>query len=270
MTAQTTLSQSKDIKSVQVFLSVDGKDAPTTAPALPDLSVYVDKQPAKVASLRSAKNDPLLFALVIDTSASEAKRADATRDAAQQIFEALSKGGSRGYLVIFGSRVLTSNAPVQSSSAQTALDHLQFGGGSAVFDAVGVTCTRLLTRLANPDAPRRVILLLSDGDDNMSHITPSEAEQDAVREGIAIFSLSSGSTPHGEHFLQEASKETGGQWIATRNPGDGVKTLLAAIDRQWVLTLLPPESPDQKLHAMQIKSSEKGLRISAPAQIPLE
>jgi VWFA-related protein len=259
-----------DKPSVQVLFTAAGKSGSPAMPTSSELSVFVDNQPAKVNTLRSSKNDPLLFAVVVDASRSDASNADLIKKAAFQLFQGLSTGGNQGYLVLFNHSVATSSQPLQLSQAQSVLDAAKFGGGTAVYDAIEQTCIQKLSRSGNPDTPRRVILLISDGEDNSSHVTHTAAEETAEKEGVAVFSLitqSSLAGPHGEHFMKELSQDTGGRAISVMNPTDGVAPLLTAIEEQWALSFVPSQSLDQKLHSLGIKTSQKHIHISAPAHI---
>lgn len=269
-TAEQKPQSPPDDKSVHVFLTASDKhDSPATL-AQPELSISVDKQPAQVSTLRAAKSDALLFAVVVDTSKSDAGDSALIKKAALQLFQSLSAGGNQGYLVLFNASVATSKQPLQASQAQSALDAAKFGGGTAVYDAIQQTCIQKLSRSGNPDTPRRVILLISDGEDNLSHVTHTAAEEIAEKEGVAVFSLitqSSLAGPHGEHFMKEISQDTGGRAVSVKNPTEGVAPLLAAVEEQWALSFVPAQSVDQKLHSLSIKTSQKDIRISAPARI---
>jgi|SRR5579871_885945 len=270
---QTTVQKPQsppDNKSVRVFLTAsDKRDSPVVL-AQSELSVSVDKQPGQVNTLRAAKSDALLFAVVVDTSKSDAGGAALIKKAALQLFRGLSTGGNQGYLVLFNASVATSKQPLQISQAQSVLDAANFSGGTAVYDAIEQTCIQKLSRAGNPDTPRRVILLISDGEDNQSHVTHTAAEETAEKEGVAVFSLiteSSLAGPQGEHFMKEVSQDTGGRAIGVKIPMDGVAPLLTAIEDQWALSFVPAQSLDQKLHSLGIKTSQKDVRISAPAHI---
>jgi VWFA-related protein len=233
----------------------------------------VDKQSAQVNTLRAAKSDALLFAVVVDTSKSDASGAALIKKAALQLFQGLSTDGNQGYLVLFDVSVAISNQPLQVSQAQSALDAAKFEGGTAVYDAIEQTCIQKLSRSGNPNTPRRVILLISDGEDNLSHVTPTAAEETAEREGVAVFSLiteSSLAGPRGEHFMKEVSQNTGGLAISVRNPRDGVTPLLRAVENQWALSFVPAQSLDEKFHSLGIRTLQKDIRISAPAHIRVQ
>jgi len=259
-----------DNKPVQVFLTASDKHDSPVVLAQSELSVSVDKHPGQVNTLRAAKSDALLFAVVVDTSRSDAGGAALIKNAALQLFQGLSTGGNQGYLVLFNHLVAMSKQPLQISQVQSALDATNFSGATAVYDAIEQTCTQKLSRSGNPDTPRRVVLLISDGEDNSSRVTHTAAEESAEKEGVAVFSLitqSSLSGPRGERFMKEVSQDTGGRAISVKNPMDGVAPLITAIEDQWAVSFLPAQSLDQKLHSLGIKTSQKDVRISAPAHI---
>jgi hypothetical protein len=96
---------------VQVYLTASNKD---NSPAILDqseLRVFVDIHPAQVISLRSASEDKLLFAILVDTSTSTKKEADSIKEAAIRLFQSLAAGGNQGYLVVFDTEVRMSGRP---------------------------------------------------------------------------------------------------------------------------------------------------------------
>jgi hypothetical protein len=176
--------------------------------------------------------------------------------------------------VLFNDEVATleSPRPISASEAKKALDLAKFGGGTAVYDAIETTCRQRLSRSENPTVSRRVILLISDGEDNSSHVTHAKAEQAALEEGVSVFSVvtknpMSGSK--GEEFLKEVSQMTG-SLETDKNLKQGVSLLLAAIKAQWVVTLVSPQSADGNLHSMRIKSAQKDVRVLAPSGVLLK
>ena len=270
-TVVPAVQSSLDKTQFQVFLTASGKhDSPVTLDQS-KLSVSVDGQPAQINTLRSAKNDVLLFAVVVDMSKSDSGSGDSIKKAALQIFQALSANGNQGYLALFNDRVAISDKPAQVSRVQKALDTARYGGGTAVFDAIQQTCTQKLSRAGNPDTPRRVIVLISDGDDNASQVTHTASEETAEKEGVAIFSLITESPfaerPRGAHVLKELSERTGGQAFGGKSPTAEVAPLLAAVEDQWALSFVPAQSLNPKLHVLAMKTAEKDIRISAPAHI---
>jgi len=97
-----------------------------------------------------------------------------------------------------------------------------------------------------------------------------KAYEAAEAEGVSIFSLETGSPNRLDKFaLKEFSHDTGGEFVEKKN-SDGVNSLLAAIDRQVAVSLTRIQKPDGKLHLLTVKTSQRGIHISAPAEISLE
>jgi len=77
-------------------------------------------------------------------------------------------------------------------------DHIlrtRAGGGTAVYDAVYDACENQLSHPPRPpgdqpDIVRRVMILISDGEDNLSTHTRSEAIEMAQRTSVVIYSIS--------------------------------------------------------------------------------
>jgi Ca-activated chloride channel homolog len=255
---------------VQVFATMSTKDGSVATPATSTLQAAIDKQPAQVLLLRPVKDDKLLFAVLIDISSSEASKEQPIKDAALRLFQGLSNEQSYGYLVLVNQLVLPSKRPLQPSEVQATLDRIRFYGGTALYDGIGQICTQILGISQNPDTPRRVLILLSDGDDNYSHLTFAKAEEAAEREGVAIFSLAESSSPSkGEASLKQASKDTGGREIVVNKLSEGIAPLLTAIQGQLVLSIAPSQAADQKLHSLAVKTTEKDISVSVPAHILL-
>ncbi len=274
---------------VQIYFTLTGKGDSPPDPSQSQFSALIDKQPAKVSSLRSADGDKLLFALLVDTNGNGAAAGGEIKAAALRIFQELQDSGSQGHLVVFNTQIAMSKQAVSISEVQRKLDSVQFNGGSALFDAIGETCTKILSRRENPEFPRRAIILISDGYDyrtgnliQQSQIDATKADEIAEREGVAIFSLTTevsirekgewavpAEISMGARFLQEASQFTGGQAFYETEVAKGVAPLLKAIHRQWILSLAPAQVPDQRMHSLTIKNSNKGLQLAAPVKILL-
>jgi Ca-activated chloride channel family protein len=236
------------------------------------LSVRVDKAVAQVKGVRSVKDDPLLFAVVVDVSRSDASTANSIKEAAFQLFQGLAVAQNQGYLVLFNHTVAMSQAPISASEAKKVLDLATFSGGTAVYDAIEQTSRQKLSRSGNPARSRRLILLISDGEDNQSHVTNKKAEQAALEEGVAVFSVvtkGSMSGPQGEKFLKEVSQVTGG-FATDKDLKRAVSVSLAAVEAQWAVTLVLTQSADRNLHSMQIKCTQRDVRISAPSGVFVE
>jgi Mg-chelatase subunit ChlD len=268
-TAQDAPASGAKPSPITVRLTASGN---TAAPALDkaSLSFTIDNKPAEVLSIHPAKNEPLLFVVLMDESTSMRARGEEMKDAALAIFKGLSSEGSQGYLGFFDVASSFTSRPVTVQEAQQILAKRQIGGGSAVFDAIAQSSYGILSRERNPNIPRRAIILITDGDDNQSKTPLDEAIQAAQRDGAAIFALSVDSHGPGERVLKDASAKTGGLEVTPRSIAEGVTPLLKAIDAQWAVTILPQQMPDKKLHTLNLHSLQSNVNLSAPAKILLQ
>jgi Mg-chelatase subunit ChlD len=91
---------------------------------------------------------------------------------------------------------------------------LRPGGGTAMYDALYFACRDKLLKAAKGLTVRRAIILLSDGDDNQSHVTREEAIEMAQRAEAIVYTIStnvSGTKGQGDKVLERIADATGGR-----------------------------------------------------------
>ncbi len=263
---------------MRIYLTPVSNDTQRAIPEATKFSLSFDGQPATITSLTSAKDEKLLFALLLDASGSNASIGDSTKAVAAQIFEKLSAMGGQGYLVIFKDRVFISQHTLSSEEVKTALAPVRFSKGTSLLDAIQKTCEQPLSRQNNPAVSRKIIVLLTDGEDSASTATREQAIQSAQKAGVSIFSMNTLSGHpemmslsehrHAQALFEQVSGETGGQWFST-TLDKSATDLLNAINDQWVLSFLAPPHSDGKLHALQLRFAERGMRLTYTPEIGL-
>lgn len=269
---QATPAHATDSVPTHVYVTVSDKKNLPARLRESSLAVSIDKHPVQVMSLEQANDENLAFAVLVDTSGSNRDHADNIKDAALEIFQGLSANNQEGYLITFNFGASATSKPISASQAQKMLAVLRFSGGTALFETIKATCETRLARAANPSTPPRVILLLSDGDDNYSHTTLAQAMNVALKEGVSIFSLSipsKESSPTAGQVLKQLSQATGGVNIIDKDLLQGAKSLVGAVDAQWKVDLATPPYTGLQLHPLKIRSLQEGVMISAPSQIAL-
>lgn len=268
--AQSPLATVQGSTPVTVYLTIAAKkkNVPLSGDSM-GLSATIDRQPAQLVNLRPANGDKLVYAVLLDNSTSDAREAKDLKAVAAEIFRSLADRGA-GYCGVFSTTLSVSERPLSPSEVDSALAGVRFGGGTALFDAIWQTSSRILSRSRNPGTLRRVLVLISDGDDNQSHVYETSAIEQAEMEGISIFSLTtSNSSSRGWKTLDEVSRETGGKVVRFDGTKNGIGPLLAAIDGQWAMSINVAQAPDRKLHSFTVQSTKPGLSVTAPVQIPL-
>lgn len=207
-----------DIKEVQIPFSVfDDKGNLVTSLKQNDFQVFENGVEQKVNYFTAPANLPLRFGILIDTSASARQRLKFEKEAAMQLgYYVLShEKDHQGFLMTFdhGPEVVldyTSNP----DDLTTALDKLEAGGGTALFDAIIEACQKNLLAAPGPGIPRRVLLVFSDGDDNLSKHSLEQAVDVALRADARIFVVSSngyGMNAPGDKALRELVEKTNGR-----------------------------------------------------------
>nr|WP_245632426.1 VWA domain-containing protein [Edaphobacter aggregans] len=109
----------------------------------------------------------------------------------------------------------TPQAPsVSASSSSKTIRKLRPGGGTALFDALYKTCHDQMLTLREEGAVRRILILVSDGDDNYSRSQVSDAIKMCQRAQTIVYAISTNISPRksrGDEVLRVISEATGGQ-----------------------------------------------------------
>src|SRR5215471_3445533 len=95
-----------------------------------------------------------------------------------------------------------------------AIRNISPGGSTAMRDAVYYTCREKLMKEQSTGPVRRVIILVSDGNDTQSHVYRKEAIDMAQRSETIIYTISTGlgySNGEGDHNLKLLAESTGGE-----------------------------------------------------------
>lgn len=196
-------------------------------------------QPEKVDQYRQVKNKGYDLMLAVDTSASMQavdfstkskviSRLDATKEVVSKFV--LGRQGDRVGLVIFGENAylhvpLTLDTISVSRMLNDTVSGMA-GNATAIGDAIGISVRTLRVRPVGS----RVLVLLTDGEDNSSSIPPLEAAKLAKQYGIRIYTVGVGKngqvpfpsqfggygmveTSIDEGLLKEIAAQTGGQYF---------------------------------------------------------
>jgi VWFA-related protein len=144
---------------------------------------------------------------------------------------------------------------------------LKPGGATALFDAVGLACTSRMEADGIKPA-RRVLVLVSDGDDNMSHILLDEAISIAQEAGVVIFAVSTGNMRRGNNILRWLAESTGGEAFFDLGPNNVGKTFSAIgteIENMYLVGFEPAGQDHKGFHSVELKVSGSGkVRVRAP------
>lgn len=176
---------------------------------------------------------PLTLGILIDTSLSQAKILDAERGASFRfIDQVLRERKDRFFVMQFDLGVLLHQGPTDSrrlleeALSQVGLPTrrelaLQTGGGTLLYESVLRASLDIMAGQSN----RKALIVLSDGGENGSKATYTEAVEAAIRTDTLIYSIFfPGRGPDSRETLSALSRDTGGSYfeVNKKRPIDDV------------------------------------------------
>src|ERR1700737_1375932 len=141
--------------------------------------------------------------------------------------------------------------------------------GPAMYDALYFASRDKLLKTSQNGPVRRAIILLSDGDDNMSHVTREEAIDMAQRAEVIVYTISTnvtGTRRTGDKVLERIADATGGRAFFPFQLNDVANAFFEIQDElrsQYALSYKPADfHTDGRYHTIEIMAqNHKGLRV---------
>ena len=264
----------KSVDEVNLAFTVTDKKGHFVSNLRPEDFRLLDNNqaPDRLTFFQQRSDLPLHLAVLIDASASVEYRFTFETDAASTFLKNILRPGiDKAFVVTFNDGVRTVVAPTdRPPSLRAALRQIRPSGNTALNDAVIYACDRL-RHVPEKQMTRRAIILISDGVDTVHRSTLQQAEQEASRSDVMIFSLTTNYSEEdangpGDDVLRELSASTGGGLL----PGhqdvqlqSGLRTVQKALHNQYVLAYMPSAFvPDGKYHPVELKTVKRGLRTN--------
>src|SRR6266403_1176096 len=203
-----------------------------------DFKIWDDTSPESIRYFSRQTDLPLRIGLLMDTSNSIRDRLKFEQDAATAfLFSVIRHNKDQAFVMTFDDEpALIQSFTDDAGRLRDEIVKTRAGGGTAVYDAIYDACAKELSHPPRPpgdqpDVVRRVMILISDGEDNLSNHTRSEAIEMAQRTSVVIYtistsiqwvSLTQNNEPSkagdrkyhltdGDKVLQELAEETGGR-----------------------------------------------------------
>jgi Ca-activated chloride channel homolog len=234
--SQTTIPITVNLVDV-LFTVLDRRNKLVPDLGQKDFQVLDDNVPQDIRYFSRQSDLPLRIGMLMDTSNSIRDRLKFEQDAANNfLYSVLRRNKDEAFVMTFDDEPQV----LQGFTGDTGLlrDKIlrtRAGGGTAVYDAIYDACTKELNHPPRPpgdqpDVVRRVMILISDGDDNLSTHTRAEAIEMAQRTSVVIYAISTSTEwvslddpskertgnrkyhlTEGDKVLQDLSDETGGR-----------------------------------------------------------
>ncbi len=237
-----------------------------------DFSVIDDNRPAdQIRSFHNETELPLQVGLLVDASNSVRDRFKFEQESAIEFLnQTIRPRYDEAFIVGFDvTPEVTQNFTDNTEALSRGVRALRPGGGTAMYDALYFACRDKLLKQERNGPVRRAIILLSDGDDNMSHVTREESIEMAQRAEVIIYTIStniSGGTRSGDKVLERIADATGGRAFFPFQLNDVANAFVEIQDElrsQYALSYKPAEfRADGRYHTIEILAqNHKGLRV---------
>ena len=148
------------------------------------------------------------------------------------------------------------------------LDDIRPSGGTALFDAIA----RSLPLFESRQHPRAALLLVSDGADTASDLTPTVVKQTLVRSDVFLYAIgidsadARASTRINPFTLSDLTAQGGGYTEIVKSTADlGAATARIAdeLNHQYMIGYTPTTSTDGKYHSIRVKTRNDAYRVRA-------
>jgi VWFA-related protein len=227
-----------------------------------DFKVFEDKVLQKVISLQH-QDTPVSIGLLVDNSGSMNSKRAAVAAAALDLIKASNPKDETFVINFTDQAYLDQDFTSDIGQLQSGLSHLSQSGGTALYDTV-VTAADKMERSAT--RPRKVLIVITDGDDNSSKLTLGDAIQRVQdMQGPIIYSIGllfgSDKSRHAKHDLQTLSSETGGIafFPASLKEVDSVTAEVARdIRNQYAIAYRSSHVSVEGYHAVKAEAKAKG------------
>ncbi|HUO16774.1 MAG TPA: VWA domain-containing protein [Verrucomicrobiae bacterium] len=230
-----------------------------------------NKPPAQINSFRAEANLPLQVGLLIDASSSVRDRFKFEQEAAIEFLnQTIRLHYDKAFVIGFDvTPEVTQDFTDNTDLLARGVHELRPGGGTALYDALYYACRDKLMKEPSVRNVRRAIVLLSDGEDNQSHVTMGEAIEMAQRAEAIVYTIStnvSGVKSKYDKILERISDATGGRSFAPFQISDVVNAfadIQEELRSQYAIAYRPADfKHDGHYRTIEIAAKDaKNLRV---------
>src|SRR3984893_9838707 len=227
-----------------------------------NFKAFEDKAPQKIISLQH-QDTPVSIGLLVDNSGSMSTKRTAVGSAALDLVKA-SNPQDETFLINFSDQAyLDQDFTSDIGALQNGLAHLSQSGGTALYDTV-ITAADKMERSAT--RPRKVLIVITDGDDNSSKLNLDDAIHHVQNmQGPIIYSIGllfgGDKSRHARRDLQALSSETGGIAFFPGSLKD-IDSVAAEVARdirnQYALAYHSPHASADGYHSVAVEAHAEG------------
>jgi len=277
-----------------LFTVLDRRNKLVAALEKQDFKILDDNVSQEIRYFSKQSDLPLRIGMLVDTSNSIRDRLKFEQDAANNfLFSVLRRNKDEAFVMTFDDEPqLIQPFTGDTGQLRDQILRTRAGGGTAVYDAIYEACLNQLSHPPRPsgdqpDVVRRVMILISDGDDNLSTHTRAEAIEMAQRFSVVIYTISTSTQwvtlddpskektgnrkyhlTEGDKILQDLAEETGGRSFYPYHVDDldqSFQDIGEELRNQYSLAYNPiNHALDGRYHKIKIETTDhKGYQVRA-------
>ena len=266
----------KNVDEVALFFGVSrhGRMVNDLEPS--DIQIFdANKPPERVLEFAPQSKLPLRLALLIDTSGSVNERFSFEKRAATAFVKNVLSGPSDlGFIAGFSNQpTVTQDFTSDQIQLASGIEKLANQGGTALFDAASFAC-RKLAEYPDGDRVARVLVILSDGEDNSSHSTLKQALEVAERTGVTVYAISTkegmGDKTDADRILEALAERSGGEAMfphdmqSLRHDLGKLRDVIRS--RYFIAYKAADFEPNGSYRAVRIIAAKSGQRLQVKAR----
>ena len=237
-----------------------------------DFKVIDDEKPVEaLRSFRRESDLPLQVGLLIDASGSIRDRFKFEQESAIEFLnETIRVHSDKAFVLGFDSNLeMTQDFTDSTEKLSKGIRSLRPGNATRMYDALYYASREKLLKSAQDDSVRRAIIMVSDGDDNASHVTREEAIEMALRADVIVYTISTNyagmNSDRGDKVLERIAEATGGRTFRPFQPQDVANAFAQIQDdlrSQYALSYRPASfAHDGRYRTIEISAVHKGLKV---------
>jgi Ca-activated chloride channel family protein len=230
-----------------------------------------NKPPERILQFLPQSQLPLRLGVLVDTSSSVDHRIGFEKNAAKTFLKkVLNPESDLAFVAGFDTAVsVTQDFTSDAAALDHGVDNLgQHGEGTAVFDAIHFACWKLA---AYPDQGRvaRVLVVLTDGQDNASHRSLKQSIEAAEASGITVYTFNTSDSRElqtdANSILQVIAQRSGGESVCPRTLQDlehYFQQLSEAIRSRYLIAYKPADfRPDGSYRKLKVTAERDGKHL---------
>jgi len=264
----------KNVDETDLFLAVTDRGKPVTDLRQEELAIRDDGQPpVAILAFRSQSELPLRLGLVIDTSESITGRFSFEQNSAADFLQkVLTNKEDLAFVVGFANQVLlVQDYTADQKQMSHGISELTPAGGTALWDAVTFAAQQLGSRVETAPVAR-ILVVISDGEDNSSAASLKDAILAAERENVIVYTVSTAETtlsptgpPVGTKALKALAEQTGGSSFVPGSAGNlkrGLADLQEVIRSRYLISYKPAHFEiDGHYRRIEVTTRRSGHRL---------